>query len=728
MQPIVLTQPPPNNLGLFRLVGFSGYRQELLQLHEWMTGGDDLATIAISGDQGVGKTTLATAIGWNHLQNFSDGVIRVSAAGGQRFRLYDVVRTIDSVFGTELTRTAEERWGISILEQLYRRRRLLIIDKLAGATAEELQTLVNIISHLHEAQGASRILLIDRNFSASIADLVQYQHLHLEGLAENDLPTLIERRAPAAVKAAALAHLEELYALTGGRPLAIRLVFGLLLDFQWQELAALLAEHRDAQGRVRPADLAAFAVENFAIFHPQVGPLLNRLVSAAGGASFTALRELFWAGLGTGAELDQTLDALVERALLDRDPLRQRVVLHPLIRTYLEQNVVLLGEEWDRSHIRYYLHYAERYPALPPTRWAEVDVEWGNILRGVDWATQQLQRLWGQAPLPLLRDPQIDQSQLTLPEATHELLDDLRVLRDYALALAHYAFWRHPPGIQDWLAAGALAALALQDLRNYAWFQMNLGRQLFFRGAVEEAIGWLERAEIIFDERDLLTELAYVLTDLGTSYRMLKEPKLALKYFQAAFDCVAQAGNSEAMATAYMNLGSAYYSMNNFDRALQEQRKALRVSLRREDAQQTASAFNNMGLAMEAMDRLDEAQHAYEQALEMFRRINDITGISACYNNLGSVAYARGNYGQSLMWYELDLRLSEMRGAWTDMAATLHNLGHVALELDEAERARAYFEQSLNLYTAFQLSDYVEEERQMIEYIDASSNKFLTQR
>jgi tetratricopeptide (TPR) repeat protein len=391
-----------------------------------------------------------------------------------------------------------------------------------------------------------------------------------------------------------------------------------------------------------------------------------------------------------------------------------------MIRTYLEENAVMLGEDWERSHTRYYLRYGQHYQSLPPVRWPEVDVEWGNILRGVDWCTQLIQRLWQEEPLTLLQDPQLDRTPLPIPEVTDELIQDLRITRDYALALAHYAFWRHPPGIQDWLAAGALAALALQDLRNYAWFQMNLGRQLYFRGAVEAAIHWLERADIIFDQRDLLTELAYVLTDLGTSYRILKDPKRALSYFQAAFDCVAQAGNQEAMATAYMNLGSAYYSMNNFDRALQEQRKALRVALRREEGHQIASAFNNMGLAMEAMDRLSEAQHAYEQALEIFRRIDDVTGISACYNNLGSVCYAQGNYGQSLMWYELDLRLCELRGAWTDMAATLHNLGHVALELNEPERALAYFQQSRDLYAAFQLVDYMEEEEAMMREIQAN--------
>ncbi|MCC9076956.1 tetratricopeptide repeat protein [Litorilinea aerophila] len=708
-----------HNLGLYRLTGFSGRRAQLRQLHEWMIGGDDLPAIAISGERGMGKSTLATAAAWSFARVFSDGIVRVGAAGAHRFRLYDIVRTMDTVFGTTLTRISEERWGISILEQLYRRRRLLILDELSGALPEELNTLVDIIGHLHEAGGHSRVLFIDRDFSPAIAELVQFQHIHLEGLILDELPQLIQARAPEPVREEALAHVEELWHLTTGQPFMLRLIWGLMLDFSWEELGFIFQDMADPEGVLHTEAVAAFAVENFAAIQPQAGPLLDRLVSAAGGASLAALGELFWADLGTPAELQQTLHALTERALLDLDPYEQRVVMHPVVRSYMEQNAVMLGEDWERRHARYYVALAERYQYLPLERWPEVDVEWGNIYKGADWCAARMQRLWQDEPIHFITDPVVDQEGIQLPPEVQAVKDDLRLARAYALALAHYAFWRHPPGIQRWLAAGALASLALTDLRDYAWIQLNLGRQLFFTGQVEQAVHWLSRAAAIFDSRDLLTELAYTYTDLGTSNRILDNPRQALRYFRAAFDCVAQLGDQYGLATAYMNLGSAYYGLDDYEHALREYRKALRIALRLGYEQQAASAFNSMGLALEGMDRLAEAQQAYQNALQIFRRIRDLIGISTCYNNLGSVAYAQGDYQQALHWYELDLALSEQRGAWTDMAATLHNLGHVALELGRPEQALEYFQQSRELYAAFELTDYVQEEEEMIEYIQS---------
>ena len=706
-----------HNLGLYRLQGFSGRQAELHQLADWMTGGDDLPAIAISGEQGNGKTTLATAIAWNRIHHFPDGIVRVGAAGVTRFRLYDVVRTLDSVFGTTMTRLSEDRWGLSILEQLYRRQRLLILDELSGAIAEELETIADIIGHLHEAGGSSRVLFIDRNFSPAIADLCRFQHIHLDGLTLAEVPEFIRRRGPTAAQPAALAHLDDLYRLTRGRPEPLRLLLGLLLDFTWDELADWLQDALTPQGEVAVPALVAFAAEQFAARQAQAGPFLDQLVTAAGGASLSSVRTLFWSAMGAPEELEPLLTALADRGLVELDPYQDRVVLHPLVRGIMEQGAVMLGEEWERRHAIHYSQVLAQYQVLPVERWPQLDADWGNMYKGADWCAARLERIWQQSPQEMIADPAVDAQSIAIPADAQSFRADLRLARDYGLFLAHYAFWRHPPGSLRWLAAGAVAALALADVRDYGWLLMNIGRQRFFTGQVEEAIAWFKRAVAIFDARDLLTELAYALTDLGTSLRVLDQPRQALPYFNAAAECVAQLGDQLGLATAYMNLGSAHYGLNEFERALERQRVALRIALRLNAHQQTASAFNSMGLAMEGLDRLDEAQAAYEQALALFRRINDFAGISACYNNLGSVAYAREDFGQALTWYELDLQLSAERGNWTDMAATLHNLGHVALEQAAWDRAQVYFQQSRDLYAAFALTDYVQEEEEMLAYI-----------
>ena len=718
-----------HNLGVYRLRGFSGRDVELKTLCQWLLEAHEQPALAISGGQGNGKSTLATAAAWNTIHHFPDGIIWVGAAGRDRFRMYDIVRTLDTVLGTTLTRVSEDRWGIGILEQLYRRRRLLILDELSGATDREIQTLAEIIGHLHDSGGQSHILLIDRDIHPEFAELVDDRHLQLGGLPLSEAVGFVHERAPESVRDTALRNIESLHRRTGGRPLSMRLVMGLLIDFgMWSELDQLLAELPAADGAVEMSSLSGFAVENFAAFWPEAGLILDRLVSAAGGATYQALSELFTVGIGTEDEKRQTFEALVTRALVEVDLFDRRIVVQPVVRRYLVEGAVMLGEDWNRQHASYYLQFAQRYQELPIQRWQEIDPFWGNVHWGADWATDRVERIFGKSVQEMVGEKLEIQGLSEMPVNFPELQDDLKLMRDYALALAHYAFWRHPPGIWRWLCGGAVAAIALGDIDDFGWMLANIGRQRFFNGEVEEAIEWLQRALRIFDERDMLMAMAYGHTDLGTSFRVLEDPRQALDHFWLAFEAAAQLGDARSLAPAYMNLGSAYLSLNNFERAVEQHRKALRVALRLGDEALVASAHNNLGLAMEGMAMYAEAQRAYESALTVFQRNRDATGISTCYNNLGSVCYARQDFAAALDWYEKDLELSDARGAWMDKAATLHNLGHVALEQQDHAQAAEYFGRSRELYAAFQLEEYVAEEDEMLAYVDAVASPERSQR
>ena len=271
-----------HNLGVYRLRGFSGRSAELNTLCQWLLEVHEQPALAISGGQGNGKSTIATAAAWKTIHHFPDGIIWVGAAGGDRFRMYDIVRTLDTVLGTTLTRVSEDRWGIGILEHLYRRRRLLILDELSGATDGEIRTLAEIIGHLHDSGGQSHILLIDRDIHPEFGELVGDRHLELGGLPLAEAVGFVHARAPERVRDTALRNVESLHKRTGGRPLSMRLAMGLLVDVgSWSDLDQLLEELPSTDGAVEMPSIAAFAVENFAAFWPEAGLILDRMVSAA---------------------------------------------------------------------------------------------------------------------------------------------------------------------------------------------------------------------------------------------------------------------------------------------------------------------------------------------------------------------------------------------------------------------------------------------------------------
>ncbi|MEZ4611254.1 MAG: hypothetical protein R2838_13610 [Caldilineaceae bacterium] len=412
--------------------GFSGCRRELLTLHEWLTGGDDLPVIAISGEQGNGKSTVATAAAWNHFYHFADGIVRVSAAGTNPFRLYDVVRTFDTILGTNWRRVSEDRWGISILEQLYRRKRLLIVDKLAESDRARIG---NAGQHHRPPAKVGRPV-------AYSAHRPQFQPQHrrtgpgsapASGRAGAGRHSRL-RPQPAAAQpeAAARGRLPPSIA-THGRPLLMRMVLGLLLDYDWQDLSALLLQFQQEDGSVPVQDVVSFAVESYAVNQPAVGPLLNRLVSAAGGASLTAMHELFWRSLGASDELDQVLAELEDRTLLEVDNFKQRRwCCIPWCGAILSRT----WSCWARigSAPRSLLFELCPSTRLPHRRWPEVDVEWATSTRPPTGS--RLARLWQDDALTVLEDPGVDITAWMFPPRS-PARDDLRLSREYALALAY---------------------------------------------------------------------------------------------------------------------------------------------------------------------------------------------------------------------------------------------------------------------------------------------------
>ena len=164
------------------------------------------------------------------------------------------------------------------------------------------------------------------------------------------------------------------------------------------------------------------------------------------------------------------LDALAERGLLEMDRLNERAYIHPIVRRYLNENAVMLGEEWDRRHAAFYVTRVQQYQKLPLQRWPEVDKDWGNIFVGADWCARRVERLFERSALEIIADPKTDPAACQIvadqprppgepppgspPTAGQLAVTDLRLARTYALALADYAFWRHPPGIVRWLAVG----------------------------------------------------------------------------------------------------------------------------------------------------------------------------------------------------------------------------------------------------------------------------------
>ena len=125
----------------------------------------------------------------------------------------------------------------------------------------------------------------------------------------------------------------------------------------------------------------------------------------------------------------------------------------------------------------------------------------------------------------------------------------------YGFAMALHAFYRHPPRILSWLAAGAVACAGLADYRGFGRLLLHLGRQLYFRRQYADSLVWLQHAQGVFARRDMVLLQAYAHTDIGMVYRTRGQPFEAMRHCSMAYDCLAQGGNLEEMAESLSQSG-----------------------------------------------------------------------------------------------------------------------------------------------------------------------------
>ncbi|MFQ5577176.1 MAG: tetratricopeptide repeat protein [Anaerolineae bacterium] len=703
---------PLNNLGLYRMQSFVGRAQELRLLTTWL---NRHPVLAISGPSGAGKSTLATALAVAEASRFKEGILWISATGDTTFNFYDIVRSVEDVLATGITNQPVGAWPLLVLQQLYGYNRLLIIDELTDADSGTVEQIINIIGQIGPG-GQGRFILIGRTIPQPLLNLVGEAHLRLGGIGKTDVQTWIE--AHHGVYPLTPADAPLLHQLTGGHPLALKMVATLWRSPDWGQLIDLVSVQNPHDWEARLKAIITAALSFLRKKHPPASELLTRCSLASGGFTSRATGLLYWGGIAGDESLKATAQELIRFGLLMHNPQANRYFIHPLLRRYLAiasypDLTRAQQRRYATDHARYYLVVAQRYNRTPLNQWHTIDGEWGNIRKAFDFLVHTLEDALdasvhrafaavdaaGATPLP----PHID----------HTLI----LLRDYALALSNYVLWRHPPEGRHWMSAGIVAARHLHDRRAEAMLGLSFAGLVYFHQDYTTAHTWFRRSLPYFKEVGDIERVVRVTKDLGIVQRALGNLQEALQTFTHTLTLATDHNLSRVRPSIQSLIGSVYYGQKNYSQAIRWHQKAL--SLDRESGNLSAQAVhhNNIALALEAKGNYEQAIDHYRQAVTLHQQSDNKKGLSTTYGNLGAAFYQLGNPAEALKWYKLDRALRDAMGNWLDLAAILHNMGHIALELDDLKAAARYFTQSRDLYRQFGQNDLAEEEEILLNTI-----------
>ncbi|WP_019870984.1 AfsR/SARP family transcriptional regulator [Salinispora oceanensis] len=684
--PVAATPPRPAQLPA--PVGyFTGRGTELGELSSVIeTGHDDVRPVVlISGQGGIGKTSLAVQWAGSVAHRFPDGQLFVNLRGHDRADALapaEVVAVLLRCLGIPDDRLPT---GLAERVALYRtvladQRMLVVLDDV-GSTEQVLPVI--------PGSAASLLVLTSRN---SLVALVTHTRVHtiLPDLFSQDEATDLMAKMLGAERVGrerdAVAGLAE---LCGRLPLALRIAAAKLAMRPAQPIAVLVEELSDGDR------LAHLSVENgsrdvsvvFASAYQSLSVPAMRLFRLLGlhpgphiGAPLAA------ALCGLPADVRRHALAELVAAHLIAEPQPGRYQFHDLVRLFARR--CALADE----------------PASTRAEVAERLLDW--YLVGAETATQVLDSSLDRVAA-VLRHPA---PELPFPAARAHAIAFLESERENLLPVVRYAEEHAQPAAAcqltylltsyfdvhgDWSERvemckhGVRAARRLGDPVLEAEMHRALGVAYRTTHQLDRALDSHNQALALLRPLGDESGLAYVYNNIGGAFVEMRRFTAAIEAYETALRLHDHCGNQAGAATAQRNLGYVQVRMGRADLSFAPLNAALATSRSIGLHRLEASTLNSLGEAYLQQTRHESALDCFHGAFAVSRETDDRRYQMVALSDLGRTYLARGDPASAVEHFDRALAMSRRLGHRHIEARTLNQLGEAQLRLanlDEAHR------------------------------------------
>lgn len=654
----------PNDIG-----DFCG-QQALLAELDSLTDPDGTGPkiVAISGMPGAGKTTLA--IHWAHRQRhrFPDGQLYLNASAhgptppvepeeaiGRLLRAFDV--PADRIpTGTDQRRDR--------LNQLLTGRRVLIVLDNAR-DADQVRPLLS-------TSETCVMLVTSRNRLRGLSIREGVRCITVPPLPAADCQLLLDRVIGTARTTAEPAALDALVQLSGGLPLALRIIGEHVAERSRATIADLvdqLTQHLLDDGEdVGEPNLRTV----FAWSYNSLDPAAARLFRILGlHPGLTISTEA--AAAVSGANVFQTqrlLDTLARVHLIDHDAAR-RYRFHELLRMYAA----------DRAH------HEEEPSAITAA-----------VHRLLDWyllsaANAAAVLAPHRRPVPDLPQPVGVRPETFARRHQPNPLNDSEVqgIPSDATAMAWCEAERGN------LVAASRSAVGA-GLFRHGWQIPAAIHEIFERYGRQDDMRELQELALRSAELDgHQIGQTVALCNLGATYFMLRDFRRAEESFRAGIDLSRAIGLVDGEVACSHNLASLHRRTGNPAKAMEIYQRVLGVFRERANMAGVASTLRGLGDATRRLGHLDQAITYYSDALSASRKAGSMREQGAVYGELANLYLGRGDYQRALDYCQ---EASDIHSRTKDDAArcdAFTTMADVERRLVRKEEALRHVEQALAL-------------------------------
>lgn len=609
--------------------------------------------VMIDGIGGMGKTALAVEVAYRVQEQamfdaylfFSAKTTWLTPEGIQEEKL--VLSSLDAFvreFALELgydeisrETNANERTR-KFLAQIHGRTTLSIWDNLETVPPDERY---KILEFLRELPAPNKAIVTSRRRTGESAITIR-----LDQMTEQDATALIRDlmkqypRVKSEMDKAQPNTLQDLYNTSGGNPLVLRQVLG-LMDQRGYSLAQAVTLLREGD---HSGDIYAFL---FADAVRDLAPNEKAVLSALASQNSTTVGILKVATGFTTSEVQTAVDRLIVLSLVN-DPIEERYSLHTLTRSYIQRilgvrhpdpssilDKVQLDPDVNRKMLSYWVKYTTDNKNAPK----KLKQEWSNI----EAAATALHKL-------------IAQSSGLDNEANQLLIDLAITMCRESGPLFSWGYWDETVKLGTW---GYEAAVAINTWTNACLLAQYIVSIHYRREESEQANIWNERLRNAYRGSGQSGSLSSVIIDLTSAISTVLEANMLISQGQLLM----LAGDNDA-ANELLTKAIGLCQQSNFEEG-------------------QANALFHLGRIAHRSQSWDKAREYYNQGMMIAEHVDNKLLDAQFSNALGDLAMGRPELGELFHWLS-DIVGSKDKPMWQRVLAGVGWVGSLA--------AKAYFE------------------------------------
>ncbi len=189
---------------------------------------------------------------------------------------------------------------------------------------------------------------------------------------------------------------------------------------------------------------------------------------------------------------------------------------------------------------------------------------------------------------------------------------------------------------------------------------------------------------------------ASILQAEGIAYKMLQQPKEALKNFQESLAISRSLNLQRTMGANLNEIAGMQDQLGDSAAALASYQESLEIRKRIGDKNGVATVLLNLGSFYDDHAKYDEALKVLNEALSQFRDLGDQASQAVCLNNIGTAEDSLGNFQAALTYYQQSLDLREKLKDAGGIAQSLHNLADINVKLGQYDVALTQYLKALD--------------------------------